>query len=256
MDDIPEKDLAETRAALAPTLEATAAILPWVARPQAPRFPKKLTERWTQTSARIGTAWTERATSGLQLLRPAIFELYNVALELQDPDSLRLAEALASATDRLEDERALADSRLAATITAAVEFLTDKEGIEHAAFPERARHFAGRLEGCATAHLGTKVRSATLDHLFVHEAMEWIGHIREALDMLPPDTYAIKEAAEAIKNLAEPLEFWGIIHLAGELYDLVTPRCGEHVDLDAPLVRDLVLACVRQLEKSLAQIES
>ena len=34
MADIPEDDLAESRAALAPTLDATAAILPWVAKPR------------------------------------------------------------------------------------------------------------------------------------------------------------------------------------------------------------------------------
>ena len=36
MADIPEDDLAESRAALAPTLDATAAILPWVAKPALP----------------------------------------------------------------------------------------------------------------------------------------------------------------------------------------------------------------------------
>lgn len=46
MANIPEKDLEETRAALAPTLEATAAILPWLAKPQPLRFDEKLNQRW------------------------------------------------------------------------------------------------------------------------------------------------------------------------------------------------------------------
>ena len=58
MTDIPEEDLEETRAALAPTLAATAAILPWVSKPQpvkqqhqapAPKTPTPVIETTSST---------------------------------------------------------------------------------------------------------------------------------------------------------------------------------------------------------------
>src|SRR5690349_17794701 len=97
-----EHELEETRSALAPTLEATAAILPLLAKPKELRFPPELAKRWQTVCGRLAVAWSERHGDGLADLRPAVFELCSVALELGDRDCLRLAEALASATDRLE----------------------------------------------------------------------------------------------------------------------------------------------------------
>ena len=64
MADIPEHELEETRAALAPTLEATAAILPWVARPKKPRFDAKLNARWIAAGRRLAAAWSARHGGG------------------------------------------------------------------------------------------------------------------------------------------------------------------------------------------------
>ena len=103
MADIPEHELEETRAALAPTLEATAAILPWVARPKKPRFDAKLNARWIAAGRRLAAAWSERHGGGANDIRPAIFGLYAIAIETADTHCLRLGEALASAADRLEE---------------------------------------------------------------------------------------------------------------------------------------------------------
>lgn len=103
MANIPEDDLAESRAALAPTLDATAAILPWVAKPRPARFDPTLNERWIAAGASTKPRSDRHSLRGGRS-RPAIFKLYAVALDTADSDCLRLGEALASAADRLEDE--------------------------------------------------------------------------------------------------------------------------------------------------------
>ena len=181
MADIPEDDLEETRAALAPTLEATAAILPWVAKPKALRFDVKLNERWIEAGKRLAQSWSERHHAGSDDIRPAIFNVYAIALETADSDCLRLGEALACAADRLEETTP--GSRLIAALSGAIECLNEPGGLEHEAFGERARHFAGRLE--ATANAGENPdRSTILDHLFVNEAREAIELMHEALAAL------------------------------------------------------------------------
>ena len=102
-------------------------------------------------------------------------------------------EALASAADQLED--ATQSPRLIAAIAACIESLTDREGLEHPAFPERASHFAQRLESMAAPGAAIYQRSAILDSLFVSEANELLERMRDALERLPPDAYALKLAA-------------------------------------------------------------
>jgi hypothetical protein len=183
MADIPERELEETRAALAPTLAATASILPWVAKPRTARFDPKLNERWISAIKRLALAWSERHGAGAEDVRPAIFGLYAIALDTADADCLRLGEALASAADRLEETTP--SPRLIAAMTAAIECLNEADGLEHIAFAERAGHFAGRLEACAC--LVDNERSAVLDQLFVDESHEQIQMMRDALAALPPD---------------------------------------------------------------------
>lgn len=211
MADIPEDDLAESRAALAPTLDATAAILPWVAKPRPARFDPKLNERWIAAGKRLYQAWSDRHGASAEAVRPAIFKLYAVALDTADSDCLRLGEALASAADRLEDEAP--SPRLIAALTASIECLHDPAGLEHDAFDERARHFAARLEATATTTAGAE-RSAVLDQLFVDEAREQIELLRDALATLPPDAYVLLTEALKLAQHAEMLEIWGIMHLA------------------------------------------
>ena len=67
MADIPEDDLAESRAALAPTLDATAAILPWVAKARPARFDPKLNERWIAAGKRLYQAWSDRHGASARL---------------------------------------------------------------------------------------------------------------------------------------------------------------------------------------------
>lgn len=224
MDDLPEDDLAESRAALAPTLDATAAILPWVAKPRPARFDPKLNERWIAAGERLYQAWSDRHGSGADAFRPAVFNLYAIALDTADSDCLRLGEALASAADRLEDGAPA--PRLIAALTASIECLHDPAGLEHDAFGERARHFATRLEASATTPAGSE-RSAVLDQLFVDEAREQIELLRDALASLPPDAYVLLTEALNLAQHAEMLEIWGIMHLARQFAACVNQHANE-----------------------------
>lgn len=255
---IPEGELEETRAALASTLEATAAILPWVAKPKALRFPPELAKRWQAVCDRLVATWSERHEEGMDGLRPAIFELCAAALELGDLDCLRLSEALASATDRLEMLEVSGDPRLTAALAATFECLGIPDHLEHTAFPERARHFAERLERCADPRSAPQkaalVRTPTLDRLFLEEAGECLERIHEAFAVLPVDAYGIKVAADDIARLAEPLELDGISALAGRLVRLLTPSAGDHMDLDGSELRATALALVAELEGTVAAV--
>ena len=249
MPDIPEAELAETRAALAPTLAAVAAILPWLAKPRPLRFDSALNQRWIEACAGLATAWADRFGPGADQIRPAIFSLYGVALESADVDCLRLGEALASAADQLE-----ADSpspRLIAALAACSESLNDVQGLEHPAFPERAIHFAQRLEAMAAPGAASGERSAVLDRLFVSEANESLERMRDALALLPPDAYALKLAAAELAQAAENAELSGVMHLARQLTARLTTLGN---DLDEAPGRTQVDECLQQLAAAIAAV--
>jgi len=248
MADIPEHELEETRAALAPTLEATAAILPWVAKPRQARFDDKLNERWMAAAKRLAQAWAERHGSGAEAVRPAIFGLYAIALETTDADCLRLGEALASAADQLEESAPA--PRLIAALSAAIDCLSEADGLEHAAFAERASHFAGRLEAMARAPDANE-RSAVLDQLFVDEAHEQIQLMRDALAALPPDAYALSTESLKLAQQAELLEIWGVMHLASQLAETISRHAA---DLDNPPVRTQVENQLNGLASAIAAV--
>ena len=248
MADIPEHDLEETRAALAPTLEATAAILPWVARPRKLRFDPKLNERWIAAGKRLSAAWSERHGAGAENVRPAIFGLYAVAIDTADTDCLRLGEALASAADRLEESSP--QPRLIAALSAAIECLSEPDGLEHTAFPERAGHFAKRLETSAAAASNDE-RSAVLDQLFVDEAGDQLQLMHDALAALPPDAYALTTEALKLTQQAELLELWGIMHIARQLTACLNRNAS---DLDSGAVRAEIQNQLKELGAAIATV--
>lgn len=245
----PEDQLAETRAALAPTLQATASILPWVAKPPVRRFDKALNQRWSKALRDLREDWAHRHLEGEHATRRSIFALYGLALESGDADCLLLGEALASAADHLEN--APNAPRLLAALTATLESLDEAEGLEHPLFGERARHFAQRLQQSATEAIPDN-RSDLIDHLFVSEAYERISHLREAMDALPLDVYALKVEAEGFEQHAEQLELWGLVHLLRELRRCI-PAAGPSGD-DSSVYR-LLDDCLKRIQTAVAAIE-
>jgi hypothetical protein len=250
MADIPEDDLEETRAALAPTLEAAAAILPWLAKPRPPRFDSAINQRWIEAGKRLAAAWSDRHNQGTDDVRPAIFALYGVALETADAGCLRLGEALASAADHLEQHEM--PPRLIAALTACIENLSEPDGLEHEAFAARNEHFAQRLEAALAMPLTAGERSPVLDHLFAEEARERVEQMREALLVLPPDAYALKTEAAQIAQQAEHLELYGIMDQARQLAGLIKGA----LDLDSPDTRHGIEGRLNDLSSALAAVDA
>lgn len=249
MDEIPEDELEETRAALAPTLDATASILPLLATPRQARFDKKLNDDWITAGKRLATAWSDRHGDGADDVRPAIFALYAEALKTRDSDCLRLGEALAGAADRLEESSP--PPKLVAALTATIECLTEPAGLEHESFAERARHFAQRLETAAQPEISE--RSPVLDRLFVSEASELLEAMHDALAALPPDAVALHEDAGQLAQQAEQLALWGVMHLARRLADDVARHATE---LDHPEHHDRLQARLDELATSIAAVDA
>lgn len=237
-----EGDLADNDAATAAALEATAAILPWLAKPQKLRFAPALNTRWMAACQRLSGAWAERHAGGLNDLRPAVFALYSLSLETADADCLRLGEALASATDRLDE--GAAPPRIVAALTSCIECLAEADGLEHPSFVERAQHFAKRLEDCAASAQGDNERSAVIDRLFVAETTERLERMQDALAALPPDGETLLIETDELIQHAEHLALFGIVHAARQLMKTLN-QASLHNSLESETIRAHVL---RQME--------
>lgn len=254
-EEIPPDELDSTRAALEPTLKAVADILPLLAQSRDPRFPPELAERWQYSARRLAKAWNDRHGDGRNDFRPALFALSAVAVELNEGDCLQLSEALACACDLLEDPQRGEEAPLLAAISATCECLDIDNGIEHPLFSERSRYLTERLQRCLQAP-GEADGNPALLRIFVAEAQERIDDMHTALELLPPDAYAIKTSAEEIALLAEPLELYDLIDRARLLVVRLTPRSGENLDLDDPETRDHVLDRIALLESGVAAIHA
>ncbi len=185
------------RPPLASTLEATAAILPLLAREQEPRFKAEQRRGWDEAVAGLAEAWEARP-AGWQPLRRAVFRLLEGALALRHPAPLRLAEALASATDPLDT--APPGPRLLAALHATLELLREPGFLEHEALEERVAQLVPRLEA------GDRDSSPALEALFLQEALEALEHLHLALEAVPPDSAALVAAAAQLRELADHAE--------------------------------------------------
>lgn len=249
MADLPDDDLEDGRAALDPTLAATADILPWLARPRPPRFDPALNARWVAAGQALQAAWANRHAAGYGPLRPAIFSLYGVALDTADADCLHLGEALAGAADRLED--GAPPARLVAALSACTECLVDPAGLEHELFGERARHFARRLDS-VPASAQDSARSAAIDQLFLEDAGEQLALLRDALAALPPDACALTSEAHRLATQADLAEVPEIVRLARQLADYA----GHHAaELDATGHQQALETLIDRLAEAIAAVD-
>jgi hypothetical protein len=252
MSELPDDELEKTRAALAPTLDATAAILPWVAEARTRRFDEALNERWIVTFKNLAETWSARHQYGDDAVRSAVFALYAIALETKDPDCLLLGEALATASDRLEHTPSA--PRLLAALSATIESLSETEGLEHILFAERAQHFAKRLSDSLAAPM-PDARSPALDKLFVSETGDRLVRMQEALDALPLDAYALKLEAEEMEQQAEQIDLWGVVHLVRELRRIIAN--GERPEqIDTPELYDALQDCLQRITLAVNAVDS
>lgn len=245
--DLPADELEAALAALAPTLAATAAVLPWLTKARPPRFPTALNERWLAAAKQLRQAWTEHSADDPAPLRQAVFALYAVALDSADADCLALGEALAGAADRLE--HAKPPAQLLTALSATAECLDEPAGLEHDAFAQRARHFARRL-GQAAEQPAENRRSPLIDHLFVAEVGERLTLMHEALAALPPDVVLFKSEAGQIAEQAEAIELYGLMDMARSL----AGRIDGNTDLEAAATRAKLERGLCQLRDTLAAV--
>lgn len=247
MADLPDDDLAGTRAALAPTLAATAAILPWLAKEHPPRFPVELNQRWITAAQNLAATWSVRQGDDWRRFRQAVFDLYVVALDSHDTDCLALGEALASAADRLDG--GAAPGYLMAALSATTECFIEATGLEHEAFPQRARHFTQRLLVAVEQPTDQK-RSPLIDRLFAAESRDRLLLMREALDALPPDAVMIKCEALLIAEQAELIELYGVMDLARQIAGHIDAA----IDLEHTANRTTIADALRRLDEAVAVI--
>lgn len=253
MTEFPEEAFEENNDAVASALEATASILPWLAKPQKRRFSPELNTRWVAACQHMDQVWKDRHGAVFGEIRPAIFKLYSLTLETDDIDCLRLGEALASAADCLDE--GLVSARLIAALSACNECLIDEQGLEHPAFGERMQHFAARLEGCsATAKINSE-RSAVIDRLFVAETDERLTRMRDALDALPPDTTILLEETIELIQDAEHLALYGMVHTARQLQKTLE-RASQHNSLESETIRAHVLVQLKILAQQNLTVDS
>ena len=244
-----DEQLEQTRHALAQTLDATAAVLPWLSKPKPPRFDPALNQRWQDAAQHLATVWSNRHLDGDAALRPSLFALYAIGLETADPDCLRLGEALASAADRLETDGE--QPKLITAVSATIESLIEPGGLEHSNFGERCRHFAQRLETQLAQR--EQKRSPVIDRLFVNEALERVETMHEALLALPPDAYGLKLEADELARHAEQLELWGVMHQARRLKKLTGSK---PASLEYPWYRSRLEQEIKALEALILLIDT
>lgn len=225
------------RSPLASTLEATAAILPLMAESREPRFSAAQRQSWDTAVAALQHAWDERLNTW-QPMRQSIFRLLEGALPLAHPAPLRLAEALASATDTLEME-APGPRRLAA-LSATLELLQEADFLEHPALETRVAQLVPRLEAPED-----KLRSPALEALFTQEAGECLEHLHLALEAVPPDMEALALAAEQLRELADYSDKAELAASAAQLARLAHALPASQ--LDKGLGRNLAQQCLEQL---------
>ena len=239
----------QPRDPLTTTLEPTAAILPLLSTPREPRFTTAQRGLWDNAVEALGIAWAKcngtPTPEGWAQLRQGIFRLLDGALALAHPDPLRLAEALAAATDDLESTPP--SPRLLTALAASMELLKEQGFLEHEALESLAQQLITRLE-----RRDEGPRSRHLDTLFAGEAEDEIEQLRLALEALPPDCEALKDAARRIQQLADPLDLAPLALVAfrfAQSMERITPE-----QLDRSPGRDIALEWIDELERWITAI--
>lgn len=225
---------------LAPTLAATSSLLPLIARPREPRFTTRQRGKWDHAVHALTLAWNTEPKAWSRLRR-AIFKLLEGALDLRHPAPLRLAEALASATDGLEEFGQEIPSRRLSALAATLELIPEADFLEHDALEERVTQLVARLESEESGP-----RSAAVNHLFKVEAADELETMRLAMEALPPDTEAIAEAACQLHGLAEPIDLLALALSAAYFADTITEL--DPLRLDHAQERASVFAWITTME--------
>ncbi len=206
---------------------------------------------WEAAAAVVGSTWHDRHQAGLAAFRSAVIRLGGAGLDLHLPEALRFAEALATVADRADEPEVLADPRLVAAIAASLEVLVEPGTVKRKVFPGQVAHLCGRLElalrEAAVPTEGRLIVSRTLYQMFVGEAAESLGHLRDELDTLHPLSAEMANAASALADNAATIDLTAVRDLALALANALV-RYHSPLNVDVPAERALVVTVLHVLE--------
>lgn len=180
--------------ALLGTLGAAAEVLPLLSanlnESPARRFDDAQIARWQAAARALDDAWHRLLTGKPEGCRAAATGLVEVALELSDPPSLLLAEALADAAGIAEDPARRELPAFRAAFAAALEVVTDPEGPRQKAFDLKAPRLARRLAERRSAPTQAVLPGGS-PRWFAEDAREWVQELAAAIDAVPPKRLAL-----------------------------------------------------------------
>jgi hypothetical protein len=175
--------------ALLGTLGAAAEVLPLLSTglndSPARRFDDAQITRWQGAARVLDDAWHRLLTGNPEGCRAAATGLVEVALELSDPPSLQLAEALADAAGLAEDPSRRELPAFRAAFAAALEVAVDPDGPRQKAFDDKASRLSRRLAESRSVP-AQAVLPGSSPRWFAEDAHEWVRELAAAIDAVPP----------------------------------------------------------------------
>lgn len=193
-------------ALLASTFAATAEVLPLLGKPQARRLSDPQLQRWQQAIAELRRDWHAVQAGRGSDCRAASIALLQLALELADPPSLRLAEAFAEAGGAAEDPNIRALPAFRAAFAAALEVAEHVDGPDQKGFADSAAALAARLASAAVMPKGGGGLVCASAPWFAEDARETLAELAAALDAVPPRRLALLAGLD-----------WFVQHEAGKV---------------------------------------
>jgi HPt (histidine-containing phosphotransfer) domain-containing protein len=208
--------------------------------------------RWEGAGAVVATAWAGRHQAGLAAFRSAVINLCGVAVDLDLPEALHFAEALATVADRADEPEIFDDPRLQAAVAAALEVLAEPGTVKRKVFTSQVDNLSGRLaaalEEAGLPTEGRLIVSRTLYQMFVGEAHESLQHLHDELATLHPLVGEMAEAATALADNAATIDLAAVRDLALALASALA-RFEAPVNVEVPAERQLVTMALETLEQ-------
>lgn len=178
-------------ALLASTFAATAEVLPLLGKTQARRLSDPQLQRWKQAIADLRREWHAVQAGQGSGCRASSIALLQLALELADPPSLRLADAFAEAGGAAEDPNIRALPGFRAAFMAALEVAEHADGPDQKGFADSAAALAARLASAAVVPKGGSGLVCAGAPWFAEDARETLAELAAALDAVPPKRLAL-----------------------------------------------------------------
>lgn len=178
-------------AAFSSTFTATADVLPLLGQSKPRRFSDAQLTRWTGAAHQLRRDWNSVQAGKKPECRASAIALLQVALELADAPSLRLAEGLAEAAGISEDRAILGLPSFRAAFAAALECAEHAEGPDRAGFDELSAQLAERLARAALPPRGSDRLVCVSAPWFAEDAQETLTELAAALDAVPPQRPAL-----------------------------------------------------------------